>query len=124
MGASDAGRELVATALVGESFTPFDADNAYVGVGSDATAVAAGQTDLLDAGAVRLAMESGYPQRVGAVMTFRALAGAGVANFAWREFGIFNAAASGVMLQRLVQDFGTKEAGQIWALQIQVEVKG
>lgn len=124
MSASDVGKALVAAALVGETIAPYNAANAHIGVGSDATAVLEAQSDLLDPGAVRLSMESGYPQRVGGVMTFRALAGAGVANFAWQEFGIFNAAEDGVMLQRVVRDFGTKAAGQIWALQIQVEVKG
>lgn len=122
MAATTVGRELVAKAIIGETFTPFDAENAFLGVGSSSDAEDASQTDLVDPGAVRLAMEPGYPQRVGAVLTFRGIAGAGVANFDWNEFGIFNAADNGVMLRRMVRSLGTKQSGQIWAVQIQLEV--
>jgi hypothetical protein len=123
MSASTTGAAAVAAAIVGESFVPFNAAAAHLGIGSDSTAVDVAQTDLLDAGAVRLPMESGYPQRSGGVLTFRALAGAAEANFHWQEFGIFNAASGGVMLKRMLRDFGEKSAGQIWALQIQLEVR-
>ena len=55
-------------------------------------------------------------------ITFRVLAGAGVASGAWNEIGVFNAASGGTMLKRVVRELGTKPSGQIWALQIQLEV--
>ena len=111
----------MAAALIGESFTPFDATRARLGIGTSSVPEDPSQTGLL-AQLVRLPMQVGYPQRVGKVITFRVLAGAGVASGAWNEIGVFNAASGGTMLKRVVRELGTKPSGQIWALQIQLEV--
>ena len=42
------------------------------------------------------------------------------ANFAWNEWGIFNAATGGVMLNRVVESNGTKQNNQTWILDISV----
>lgn len=117
-----AGATLMAGALIGESFTPFNAANARLGVGNSGAAAEPEQTDLQGGSKVRLPMQAGYPQRVGNVLTFRALAGTGQAAFQWDEVGVFNAASGGTMLWRLPRSFGTKPSGQIWALSVQLEV--
>jgi hypothetical protein len=94
--------------------TAFNAANAYIGVGTSNTAAAVGQTDM-QANGVRAAMVASYPLTPTAgVYTWRADFGSGVANQAWAEFGLFNAAAAGVMLNRAVSAQGTKTSGQVW----------
>lgn len=121
MGQTAVGQILVGKAILGESYTPFSAANARLGVGNSATAESTAHTDLLGTN-VRLAMQPSYPQRVNNVLTFRVIAGLGQAVFDWNEVGVFNAASGGDMLCRFVRNFGTKPSGQIWALQVQLEV--
>lgn len=103
--------------------TAFNAANAYIGVGDSASAAAVGQTDLQGASKARAAMVATYPLTPAAgVYTWRADFGAGVANFAWAEFGLFNAAAAGTMLNRGVSAQGTKTAGQVWTATLTVTV--
>lgn len=97
------------------SVTPFSNANAHIGVGSGNTAAAVGQTDLQGASKTRKAMEATYPtDPTGGVWVFRSAFASGDANHAWEEFGIFNAAAAGIMLNRAVSAQGTKTAGQVW----------
>lgn len=110
--------------LIGTGVTAFDAANAYIGVGDSSTAAAATQTDL-QAGSnkVRVGMEATYPQHSdgtgsssNAQIVYRASFGSAVANFAWAEWGIFNASAAGRMLNRKVESHGTKASGDTWVL--------
>lgn len=116
MALSNAGRDLIAAMMVGESVTAFNAANAYVGVGNGTAAFSAAQTDLQGASKLRKAMEAGYPQRTGNVLTHRAVFGTSEANFAWEEWGLFNAASSGTMLNRKVEALGTKTSAQSWQI--------
>lgn len=114
---TDVGRDHIAAILIGESPTDFNNANAHIGVGDSATAFAKAQTDL-QAGAnkLRKAMEATYPQRTTNVLDFRSLFGTGDANWTWNEWGVFNALAAGVMLNRLVEALGTKTSAQSWQI--------
>lgn len=123
MSLTNAGRDLIAQALLGEAVTAFNAANAYLGVGDSATAFAATQTDLqASTNKLRKAMESAYPSRVGNALTFRALFGTSVGNFAWNEWGVFNGAAAGTMLNRKVESLGTKTSAQSWQFTVTLTV--
>ena len=119
MAMTTVGRDYIAQALAGEAFTAFNNANARIGVGDSSTAFAAGQTDLqAPANKLRKAMDATYPQRAANVLTFRATFGTAEANFAWNEWGVFNAAAAGQMLNRKVESLGTKTSAQTWQLTV------
>jgi hypothetical protein len=95
--------------------TPFSNANAHIGVGNGTGAVAVGDTDLSGASKLRNPMVATYPtDPTGGVWVFRSDFASGDANFAWEEFGVFNAAAAGIMLNHALSTQGTKTAGQIW----------
>lgn len=119
MGMTEAFRDLLAQASLGEAVTAFNNANSNIGVGESTAVFAATQTDLQGASLLRKAMEATYPTRSGNVMTFRALFGTAEANWAWEEWGVFNAAAAGVMMNRKVESLGTKSGTQSWQLTVQ-----
>jgi hypothetical protein len=111
--------------LIGTGITAFDNTNARIGVGDSSTAAAATQTDLQAAtNKVRAAMEATYPQHTdgttsgAASIVFRSSFGASVGNFAWQEWGLFNAAAAGRMLNRKVESLGTKASPAVWVFTV------
>lgn len=115
--------------LIGTAITAFDNTNAHIGVGDSTTAAAATQTDLQAAtNKLRKAMDATYPQHTNgsavgnATITFRATFGSAEANFAWGEWGIFNASSTGVMLNRKVESLGTKSSGLTWALEVELSL--
>lgn len=117
MALTNAGRDFIATDVIGESVTEFNNANAHLGVGDSATAFAATQTDLqASTNKLRKAMESTYPTRAANVVTARSLFGLTDANFAWNEWGWFNASSAGTMMSRKVESLGTKPATQSWQL--------
>jgi hypothetical protein len=102
----------------GTSVSAFSNANAHIGVGDSATAAAATQTDLQAAtNKLRKAMDSTYPLHTDGTgsgahqIVFRSTFGSSDANFTWAEWGIFNAASSGRMLNRKVEALGTKATG-------------
>lgn len=119
---TQAGRDFIAQAIVNDSPTFFANANAHIGVGNGSAAFAAAQTDLQGVSKLRKPMQSGYPQRTGNVLTFRALFETGEANFQWQEWGLFNAAASGVMLNRQVGYLGEKTSAAAWQLTVTLTV--
>ena len=121
---TNAGRDFIASAIMNDGPPTFFTNaDARIGVGDSATAFAVGQTDLQAAtNKLRKAMEATYPQRVDNVLTFRSLFGTGDANFAWEEWGTFNDATTGVMLQRLVESLGTKTSAQSWQFTVEITV--
>lgn len=119
-----AGRNFIATAIMNSGPpTFFDNSNAYLGAGDSTTAFSAAHTDL-QAGAnkSRKGMEATYPQLATNVITFRSLWGTGEGNYAWEEWGVFNAAAAGTMLCRKVETLGTKTSAQSWQLTADITV--
>jgi hypothetical protein len=95
---------------------------AHIGVGNSNTAFSAAHTDLQGASKLRKAQEPTYPLLAANVVTFRSLFATGDANFAWEEWGIFNAAAAGVMLSRKVETLGSKTSAQSWQLTVTITV--
>lgn len=121
MGLTNTARDTAAAALIGEAITAFNNANARIGVGDSSVAFAAAQTDLQAASnKFRRAMEATYPLRAANVITFRALFGTSEANFAWNEWGVFNAASAGSMLNRKVEALGTKTSAQGWQLTVEL----
>jgi hypothetical protein len=117
MGLTNAAATEIAKCAINDSPTYINASNAYLGVGDSTTAFSAAQTDLQAASnKLRKGMEATYPTRSGAAVTFRALYGTSEANWAWAEWGTFNASTAGVMWQRKVESLGTKTNTQSWQL--------
>lgn len=117
MALSNAGRDHIATTLIGGAVTTFAEANAHLGVGDSTDAFDAADTDLQAAvNKFRQPMDGTYPQRTNNVLTFRATFATGDANFAWAEWGTFNASSGGTMLQRKVEALGTKTSAQSWQL--------
>jgi hypothetical protein len=112
-----AGRDHIATTLIGSGVTAFNAANAFLGVGDSTTAFSAAQTDLVAAtNKLRKGMAATFPTRATNVLTFETTFIEAQANFAWQEFGVFNAASAGTMLCRKVQSLGTKTSAEQWKL--------
>jgi hypothetical protein len=96
------------------SVTAFDATNGRIAVGDSATAVAVGQTDLQ---AVTNKMRKVFDSApVISTNSYTAVAtfATGDANWAWNEAGVANSASGAVLLNRIVQSFGTKTAALTW----------
>ena len=119
MALTDAGAILLAQMARGASVTALNAANAYLGVGDSSTAFAASQTDLVAAtNKLRKAQDSGYPSGASNVLTYQSTFGTSDANFAWNEWGLFNASSGGTMLGRKVDALGLKANTQSWTFQV------
>lgn len=116
MALTTAGRNHIASAIIGGGVTAFNNANAYLGVGNSSTAFSAAHTDLQGGSKARKAMDATYPTLSTNVITAVATFGSSDANFAWEEVGFFNASSSGTMMSRLVQAMGTKASGSTWVL--------
>jgi hypothetical protein len=123
MALTNAGRDLIAKAIIGDTYTIFNNANSQIGVGDSSTAFAATQTDLVGTNKLRKAMEATYPTRAANVLTFRSLFSTAEANFAWNEWGVFNDPTAGDMLNRKVETLGTKTSAQSWQLTVQLTVE-
>lgn len=113
---TNAGRDHIATDLNGEAVTEFNNANARLGVGNSNAAFDKTHTDLQGGSTLRKGMEATFPSRAANVITARSLFTTSEANFAWEEWGYFNAAAAGTMLSRKVESLGTKPGTQTWIL--------
>ena len=117
MAITTAGVTAMLKKILGESQTVFDNTNAYIGVGDSTNAFSAAHTDLQAAtNKTRKAMDATYPSRSGLVVDFRSTFATGDANYAWQEWGIFNASSGGDMLTRKVESLGTKTSSQSWQM--------
>jgi hypothetical protein len=117
------GIQIMLDALIGTGITAFSNANARIGVGDSSTAAAATQTDLQAAtNKLRKAMDATFPSRANQTMSWKSSFTSGEANFAWAEWGIFNAASGATsMLNRKVEALGTKSTGT-WTLQGDVTI--
>ncbi len=123
MALTNAGRDDFAKDIIGESITEFDNTNAYIGVGDSTDAFDKTETDLqAPSNKFRQGMEATYPSRAANVLTFRSLFATGDANFAWQEWGVFNASSGGTMLNRKVESLGTKTSAQSWQFTVTLTV--
>lgn len=119
MALTDAGRNHLVQAGIGASPTFFNNANAFIGVGDSSTAFATGQTDLQAAtNKLRKAMDATFPSGGSNVITFRSTFATTDANFAWAEWGVFNASSAGTMLSRKAEALGTKTSAQTWQFQV------
>ncbi len=126
---TNAGRNFIAQAIMNDSPSFFNNDNAHIGVGNSNSDAGAGeialQTDLLGASKQRSGMEDSFPQRGtgGDVnkLTFKSTFNTAGSDFQWREWGIFNHASTEVMLNRKVEELGTK-AGGTWVLTVTLTI--
>jgi hypothetical protein len=123
MALTNAGRDVLASLLTGASSIHFDNANANIGVGDSTAAFSAEQTDLQAAtNKFRKGMDVSYPTTVANILTFKSTYGPSEANFAWNEWGVFNAASGGTMLNRVVEYNGTKLSGQTWVFQVDLTI--
>lgn len=113
------GVNFLSQAAIGQG-TPFNAINARLGVGNGSIAFATSQNDLQGASKLRKAMDAGYPTVAPPTVTFKSTFVQNEANFAWNEWGVFNADTGGVMLNRVVESNGTKQANQTWVLEVKI----
>jgi hypothetical protein len=101
--------------------TPWNAANAYIGVGDSTTSESADQTGLLGTNKLYKAMDSGYPQKSGTTCIWRSTFGPNDANFAWNEFTVANGSSdAAVNLNRKVVSKGTKASGETWTLELRI----
>lgn len=116
------GINLIWTLVAGGTGTPFNNANAHIGVGDSSVAENANQTDLQAAdNKLRKGMVTGYPVFGSAQkIVFRSEFTENEANFDWREWGVFNAATGGTMLNRKVANSGTKASGSIWVFTVEI----
>jgi hypothetical protein len=122
MALTNAGRNFIAQAIINDSPTFFTNANSRLGIGDSTTAFAVGQTDLqATTNKLRKVMDSTYPQRTNNELTFKSTFTTNEANYAWQEWAVFNAASSGVMLNRKVTNLGTKASG-VWSLTVTLQV--
>lgn len=117
MALTTAGRNFIAAAITNYgSPTFFTNANSYLGVGDSSTAFDAADTDLKAAtNKARKAMDTSYPTTTDNVLVFKSTFATGDANFAWNEWGVFNASSVGTLLCRKVESLGTKSTGT-WVL--------
>lgn len=117
------GRNIIAALLNGETVTPLlTGTGATMWVGSGSGVHDASDNHLKGA-SVMATMESGYPSRSVNALSYRAIYSTANANFNWMEWGLKNAttsasstAANVFMLQRMVEDLGTKVNTAQWQL--------
>jgi hypothetical protein len=106
--------------LIGAAETAYSQANAFLGVGTDATAESAADTGL-GAGPVYVACDAAYPQIAGQTVTWRAVFDGATGNQAWNEFTVANANSdAGDNLNRKTSAQGTKTAGQTWTLDLSI----
>lgn len=90
-----------------------DAVMSYIGIGDSSTAAAAAQTDL-QAATNKVRQAATYAHTAGTkVFTLQTTFGAGTGTFGITEAGVFNAAAAGTMLDRVVFSVINKGANDV-----------
>lgn len=106
------------------NLTPFNSENAHIGVGDGTTAESPEQTGLTGSNKYYKKVDSGYPifgseQKA----VFRATFGSGEANFTWNEWTVANGAGDQfVNLNRKVENLGTKTSGSTWIIEIELRM--
>ena len=122
--AVNSGLNLCTQLICGAGGTSYANANAHIGVGDSSTAAAAGQTDLQAAtNKLRKSMEASFPTSGSSQqMVWKSKFTTSEANFAWNEFGVFNASSAGTMLNRKVfsPSPGTKTSAEEWTLTVTV----
>ena len=116
------GINLLLTLLAGGGGTAFTHAASYLAVGTNATAATAADTTM-GTETARVAMDTSYPTYgTSQQIVFRSTFDGSTANVHWQEFGAFNNASSGTMLNHKISDQGTKTAGQVWQLTLTITI--
>jgi hypothetical protein len=118
------GINLLWTLACGGSGTPWNAANAYIGVGDGTTAEAATQTGLQGTNKAYKAMDAGYPTYGSNQQAkWQSTYGTADANFTWNEITVANGSDdTAVNLNRKVQSLGTKASGTTWIAQLTITI--
>lgn len=109
-----------------EAITPFDNDNAYIGVGNGDDSFSSSQTDLQGSSTTRVGMESDYPKRdpdddgSSNKLRYRSEFGTSDGNYKWEEWGVFNSDSGGVMKNREVEHLGEKTDKVTWVFEVDI----
>jgi len=121
---TDEGIEFIWQAVTGATgLTPFNGENAHVGVGDGTAIEDPAQTGLQGANKCYKLVDSGYPVVSANVVKFRATFGPDEANFDWNEWTVANGSSdAAVNLNRKVQDLGRKAAGTTWSIEVQLKI--
>lgn len=113
--------------LTGAGGNAYDLTHSRIGVGDGVTAAAAANTGLAGSNTYFKLIDAAFPTVTAQTATWKATYGAGVANFAWAEWGVDNGTAdasnpvASTMLNRKVEALGTKSGGT-WVLTITITV--
>lgn len=100
--------------------TPYDHDNARLGVGNSETEASATQEGLLGGSTAYKGMDTSFPTYgTDQKIVFQATFGLTEANFAWKEFTVDNGTIS---INRKVSSQGEKLSSQIWILQLEITI--
>ena len=123
MPATTVGRNALAGLMIGEG-NVFNNANARIGVGDGTSSFGAGQTDLQGSNTFRKVMMASFPNRNEGdnILRFRSSFSTSEANFAWQEWGVFNAASGGTMFNRRVVSLGTKTSAQTWEFTVDLTI--
>jgi len=127
----NAGIDRLLDLLKGAGGQVMDATHCRIGVGNDATAAVATQTDLIAANGAstrQWKLVNVGPTRTAETLTYSATFGSAEANFTWAEWGTDFGTADGTsgstapMLNRKVQAMGTKASGSSWTTNVSITV--
>lgn len=122
MALTTAGKSFIAQAIANYGSPTFFSTTTWIGVGDSSTDFAVDQTDL-QAATNKFRKQVGSASTVsGAVISCSASFGTSEANFAWAEWGVFNASSGGTMLTRKVESLGTKASGSTWVLSVSLTI--
>lgn len=128
------GLNRVSKLIAGEAVDPFNAAKGIVAVGNSTTAFSEVHTDLQGASKYYEDLDA-TPTASNGVLSAAATFGSGIAEFSWQEWAIgvasnadvtpgttLSGAGGGtsILLNRKVQDLGSKGAGSTWTLQMSV----
>lgn len=104
--------------------TPFNAANAYIGVGDGTVAESPTQTGLQGTNKAYKAMDAGFPSRpVANQCRWQSTFTGTEANFSWQEITVANGPSDAAAnLNRKVQNLGTKAAGTTWIAQLTITI--
>ena len=96
--------------------------NLIVGTGAGSESVT--DTESTFTSGVKKPMADGYPTYgTSQKVTYKAVFDGTSANQAWNEFGVLSKASGGILLNRKVSTQGTKAAGQVWELELEIELQ-
>jgi len=93
--------------------------NLIVGTGTGSES--ATDTESTFTNGVKKPMADGYPTYgTSQKVTYKSVYDGDSANQAWNEFGVLSRASGGILLNRKKSTQGTKTAGQVWELQLEI----